>query len=81
MNFASLPIVEEIGVKKVEETPLEEPAAARDSRLRLNSTEVLRLLNSSERAAVIYSRPECFDGLNAKGPAITPALRDWKTSL
>ena len=50
----------ELALEDVEGPPLEEPAAARDSHLRMDLTEALKLLNSNERAAVVLC---CQNGL------------------
>ncbi len=51
----------ELALDDIEGTLLEEPAAARDSHLRLDLTEALKLLNSNERAAVLLC---CQNGLS-----------------
>jgi RNA polymerase sigma-70 factor (ECF subfamily) len=53
----------ELALEDVDESPpeLEEPPAAANSNLRLDLTEALKLLNSSERAAVILC---CQNGLS-----------------
>jgi RNA polymerase sigma-70 factor (ECF subfamily) len=53
----------ELAWEEVDKSPVasEEPAAARDSHLRLDLTEALKLLNSSERAAVVLC---CQNGLS-----------------
>lgn len=50
----------ELALEEVDESP-EEPAAARNSHLRLDLTEALKLLNSNERAAVVLC---CQNGLS-----------------
>ena len=62
MNFAAPPRQrKELALEDVHEPPLEEPAAARDSHLRIDLTEALKLLNSNERAAVMLC---CQNGLS-----------------
>jgi RNA polymerase sigma-70 factor (ECF subfamily) len=51
----------ELALEDVQEQPLEEPAGVRDSHLRLDLTEALKLLNSNERAAVVLC---CQNGLS-----------------
>lgn len=53
----------ELALEDVDESSVasEEPAAARDSHLRLDLTEALKLLNSNERAAVVLC---CQNGLS-----------------
>jgi RNA polymerase sigma-70 factor (ECF subfamily) len=51
----------ELALEDVREQPLEEPAAARDSHLRMDLTEALKLLSSNERAAVTLC---CQNGLS-----------------
>jgi RNA polymerase sigma-70 factor (ECF subfamily) len=53
----------ELAWEEVDESPMEseEPAAARNSHLRLDLTEALKLLNSNERAAVVLC---CQNGLS-----------------
>jgi RNA polymerase sigma factor (sigma-70 family) len=51
----------ELALEDVQEPPLEEHAAARDSHLRMDLTEALKLLNSNERAAVMLC---CQNGLS-----------------
>ncbi len=53
----------ELAWEEADESPLEpeESAAARDSHLRLDLTEALKLLNSNERAAVVLC---CQNGLS-----------------
>jgi len=58
----------ELALEETDESPvkLEEPAATRDSHLRLDLTEALNLLNSNERAAVVLC---CQNGLSHKEAA------------
>jgi RNA polymerase sigma-70 factor (ECF subfamily) len=51
----------ELALEDVQEQPLEEPAVVRDSHLRMDLTEALKLLNSNERAAVVLC---CQNGLS-----------------
>jgi RNA polymerase sigma factor (sigma-70 family) len=53
----------ELALEDVDESPLEtqEPPAARDSHLRLDLTEALKVLNSNERSAVLLC---CQNGLS-----------------
>ena len=51
----------ELALEDVEGPSLEEPAAVRDSHLRMDLTEALKLLNSNERAAVVLC---CQNGLS-----------------
>ena len=56
----------ELALEDVEGPLLEEPAAARDSHLRMDLTEALKLLNSNERAAVVLC---CQNGLSHEDAA------------
>ncbi len=64
MNFAWLAAArKELALEDVDESAeaSEEPTAVRDSHLRLDLTEALKLLNSNERAAVVLC---CQNGLS-----------------